>query len=180
MRRSRDEKKELAFFLAYTPRPATLAQLVTVAGRRWPVEECFQAGKNEVGLDHYQVRLYHAWYQHITLSIIAHAWLATIARTMWEKDPPPTPPMKTTVMYERICGGIVTAEPAKPERNTMIPFSLNEIRHLISHIWEDLRPRPALWRWSAWRRHHQALARYYHFIRRIQAARPTATPAAAT
>jgi SRSO17 transposase len=45
---------ELAFYLCHTPRPAPLAQLVKVAGARWAVEECFQAGKNEAVLDHYQ------------------------------------------------------------------------------------------------------------------------------
>jgi SRSO17 transposase len=42
------------------------------------VEECFGAGKNEAGLDNYQVRLYHAWYRHITLSMLALAFLAVI------------------------------------------------------------------------------------------------------
>jgi len=54
-----------------------LAELVRVAGARWAVEECFQAAKNEVGLDHYQVRRYGAWYRHITLAMLAHAFLAT-------------------------------------------------------------------------------------------------------
>ena len=40
------------------------------------MEECFQAGKNEAGLDHYQVRLYKAWYRYVTLSMLALAWLA--------------------------------------------------------------------------------------------------------
>src|SRR5437763_17134086 len=34
------------------------------------------AGQNEAGLDHYQVRSWRAWYAHITLSMLAHAWLA--------------------------------------------------------------------------------------------------------
>jgi SRSO17 transposase len=38
-----------------------------VAGARWAVEECFQAAKDQVGLDHYQVRRYDAWYWHVTL-----------------------------------------------------------------------------------------------------------------
>jgi hypothetical protein len=49
---------------------------VKVAGTRWCVGECFQAGKNEAGLDHYQVRLYKAWYRYITLAMLALAWLA--------------------------------------------------------------------------------------------------------
>jgi SRSO17 transposase len=45
---------------------------------RWAIEECFQAARNEAGLDHYQARHYGAWYRHITLSMAAHAHLAAI------------------------------------------------------------------------------------------------------
>jgi SRSO17 transposase len=48
-------------------------------GARWAIEECFQATKNETGLDDYEVRRYHAWYRHITLSILAHTWLSVLA-----------------------------------------------------------------------------------------------------
>jgi hypothetical protein len=51
-------------------------RLVKAAGARWAVEECFQAGKNEAGLDHYQVRLYRAWHRYVTLAMLALAWLA--------------------------------------------------------------------------------------------------------
>ncbi len=64
-------------------RPVSLPELVRVAGARWSVEECFQATKNEVGLDHYQVRTHTAWYRHITLAMVAHAHLAFLAA-----DPP--------------------------------------------------------------------------------------------
>jgi SRSO17 transposase len=53
--------------------------LIRVAGARWAVEECFQTAKNEVRLDHYQVRRYDAWYRHITLAILAHTYLAVTA-----------------------------------------------------------------------------------------------------
>jgi SRSO17 transposase len=81
---------ELAYFLCYSPRPVTLAELVAVAGARWAVEDCFAEAKNETGLDHYQVRLYRAWYRHITLSMLAHAFLAISARAL--RPAPPEQP----------------------------------------------------------------------------------------
>jgi SRSO17 transposase len=72
-------KRELAFFTCHAPAGTTLAELVTVAGARWAVEECFQAAKNETGLDHYQVRRYAAWYRHATLSMLALAFLEVTA-----------------------------------------------------------------------------------------------------
>lgn len=56
---------------------------------RHRVEECFQQAKNEAGLDHYQVRSYRAWYAHITLSMLAHAWLA-VSRRLAAKGEPAT------------------------------------------------------------------------------------------
>ncbi len=74
-------KLELAYFLCWSPRPVTLAELAAVAGARWAVEDCFAEAKNETGLDHYQVRRYRAWYRHVTLSMLAHAFLAVAARS---------------------------------------------------------------------------------------------------
>jgi SRSO17 transposase len=53
--------------------------LVRVIGRRWAVEDCFQASKGQVGLDHYRVRSYPGWYRHITLAIAVHSWLTVTA-----------------------------------------------------------------------------------------------------
>jgi SRSO17 transposase len=77
IRRSVDDG-ELAYYICFNPRREPFGELVRVAGSRWPVEECFEAAKNEAGLDHYQVRLYHAWYRHITLSMLALTFLAVI------------------------------------------------------------------------------------------------------
>ena len=70
---------ELAFYRCHNPKHAGFGDLVTVAGARWPIEECFGSGKNEVGLDEYQVRKYSAWHRHITLAMLAHTFLAITA-----------------------------------------------------------------------------------------------------
>ena len=76
-RRSLDDG-ELAYYICYGPAGTTLAELVGIAGTRWTVECCFQQAKGEAGLDHYQVRRYDAWYRHITLAMLAHAFLAVM------------------------------------------------------------------------------------------------------
>jgi SRSO17 transposase len=80
IRRSVDDG-ELAFYHCYNPRHAGFGELVHVAGARWPIEECFGAGKNEVGLDHYQVRTWDAWHRHITFAMLAHTFLSITAHT---------------------------------------------------------------------------------------------------
>lgn len=76
-----DTEPELAYYLCFAPAGTTDDELVNVAGARWAIEECFQTAKNEVGLDHYQVRRYDAWYRHITLAMLAAAFLAVTATT---------------------------------------------------------------------------------------------------
>ena len=77
-RRRRDG--ELAFYGCYGPAATSLVGLVRVAGTRWAIEEGFQQAKGEVGLDHYEVRRWPGGYRHITLALLAHAFLV-ITRT---------------------------------------------------------------------------------------------------
>lgn len=77
-RRSISDPTEIAYYVCYGPRRSGLVDLAWIAGSRWRVEECFAQAKNEAGLDHYQVRTYRAWYAHITLSMLALAWLAAV------------------------------------------------------------------------------------------------------
>jgi SRSO17 transposase len=78
-RRSLSDPGELAYYLAYAPAGVELAELARVDGSRWAIEECFQAAKNQCGLDEYEIRRYVGWYRHITLAMLAHAFLAVLA-----------------------------------------------------------------------------------------------------
>jgi SRSO17 transposase len=73
-----DDPRKLAYYLTYAPVGTLFETLVAVAGRRWTIEESLEAAKGEVGLDHYEVRHYHGWYRHITLSMLALAYLAVV------------------------------------------------------------------------------------------------------
>jgi SRSO17 transposase len=75
-RRSISDPGEIAYYACYGPRRCSTADLAWTAGSRWHIEECIQQAKGEAGLDHYQVRTWRAWYAHITLSMLALAWLA--------------------------------------------------------------------------------------------------------
>jgi SRSO17 transposase len=74
-RRSRHEPTEFAYYRAFGPRETGLAALARVAGARWTIEVCFEDAKEVVGLDQYEVRTWIAWYRHITLGLLAHAYL---------------------------------------------------------------------------------------------------------
>lgn len=70
---------ELAFYRCYAPADVPLSTLVRVAGRRWTVEESFQAGKGLTGLDEHQVRRWTSWHRWTILAMLAHAFLAVMA-----------------------------------------------------------------------------------------------------
>jgi SRSO17 transposase len=86
LRRSRTDGK-LAYYVGYVPSGTDLQTMVQVAGMRWMVEECFEAAKGQVGLDQYEVRSWHGWYRHITLAMIAHAFLAAVCTSSSDIDP---------------------------------------------------------------------------------------------
>lgn len=77
-RRSCTDPDEVTAYRAFAPADTPLAAMAQVAGTRWTVEESFQTGKSEVGLDHYEVRSWTGWYRHLTLAMWAQAFLTVI------------------------------------------------------------------------------------------------------
>ena len=67
-----------AYYRVFAPAGTTLEQMVAVAGQRWRVEECFETAKGECGLDEYEVRSWTGWHRHVTLSLLAHAYLTVV------------------------------------------------------------------------------------------------------
>ena len=85
-RRSIDSPEELAYYRVFAPEGTKLDQMVAVAGKRWAVEECFEIAKSDCGLDEYEVRSWPGWYRHITLAMLAHAYLTVMrAQTVGEE-----------------------------------------------------------------------------------------------
>jgi SRSO17 transposase len=136
---------ELAFYRCYSPAVVPLRELVRVAGRRWTVEESFQAAKGLAGLDEHQVRRWISWRRWTLLAMTAHALLAVIAANEH-------------------------TDRAGPDG--LIALTCNEIRRLLSVlVIEPGRVLACPQAWSHWRRRHQHSARTSHY-RRQQANHP--------
>jgi SRSO17 transposase len=78
IRRKLAHPEAFTFYLTLAPEGTGLSDLVRVAGMRWTIEASFEAAKGEVGLDHYEVRSWTGWHRHITLAMLAHAYLAVL------------------------------------------------------------------------------------------------------
>jgi SRSO17 transposase len=131
---------ELAYYRCWSPAPVPLRELVGVAGRRWTIEESFQASKTLTGLDQHQVRGWTSWHRWTILAMLAYAFLAVLTAT--ERAETPTPP------------GLIALTCNEIHRlfNTLIVEPIQDLRHRLH--------------WSTWRRQHQHRARTSHYQRR--------------
>ena len=84
IRRSISDPMDMAFYVTFGPHETELKELAAVAGLRWTIEECFQSAKGETGLDHCEARSWHGWHRHMTLSMLALAFLAGLRARLKE------------------------------------------------------------------------------------------------
>lgn len=130
---------EQAYYLASALGPTTLSQLVRVAGRRWAIEESFQASKGLAGLDEHQVRGWRPWRRWTLLAMLAHALLAVITALERQGAPPPR--------------GLIALTCAEVRRLLATALATTtDVAHAIG--------------WSRWRRGHQHTARTCHYAAR--------------
>ncbi len=69
------EKEPTKYFLCDLPETYTLRRLVRLAKARWKIEQDYQQLKEELGLDHYEGRYWIGWHHHVTLVMLAQAFL---------------------------------------------------------------------------------------------------------
>jgi SRSO17 transposase len=69
------DKKKYYYYLSNAPISTRLKVFVWLSGMRWPIEQCFEETKTELGMDHYEVRKYAGWNHHILTSMLAHFFL---------------------------------------------------------------------------------------------------------
>jgi len=79
------DPKEYKHYLSNAPKKIALAEMARVGCSRWSIEENFELSKGEVGLDHYEVTRYQGWYHHITMALLALAFLKLVQRDWGEK-----------------------------------------------------------------------------------------------
>ncbi len=173
-------------------RPTAMTYLVTIAGRRWPVETTFRTGKDAFGWDQSQARTWDALHRHTLLTALAQirAIACRNAITSGDKDGNPLPATKHAPAAENTDdhdtgtgllvhpgATVVPATGGLPCPVTIPPVLLSpaettRITRLTRDYAEGRLPRARLalhYRWSAWQRHHQARARWHHYSTRLAA-----------
>lgn len=161
-----------AFFLVFARTGTSFSEIIQALGGRWRIEQCFEVGKGEVGLDGYEVRSWHGWYRHITLCLIAQVFL-TVLRIRSEGNDSCYNGEKENRTGDRIP---TTGQPQiqqdqpQADRNlpVMVPLSIPEVRRLFYYLVKTVSFSSLYYlAWSYWRRTHQAIARLCHCKRRM-------------
>ena len=147
IRRCVDDPTKKAYYLVFAPQGTTLPEMVQAIGARWCIEQDFETAK-ELGLDHYEVRSWTGWYRHITLCLLAHAFLTGLC-------------VQDTLASD---GSAMT-----PEGQGLLPLTVPEVRHVLGHlVWPAPSSVKLILGWSWWRRCHQRRASLFHRRRRCQ------------
>jgi SRSO17 transposase len=151
IRRCIDDPNEKAYYLVFAPPAARLLEIVCAVGKRWHIEEDLEATK-DLGLDQYEVRSFIGWYRHITLVLLAYAFLVSI-RVHDQSHLPANVPREQ----------VETSQP-------LLPITTSEVRHLLARLFF---PAPCnatlIQAWSSWRRQHQYWASHFHTRSRLKA-----------
>ncbi len=157
LRRSLTDLGEKTYSFVFAPPGTTLPEMVKASGARWHIEEDFETGK-DLGLDHYQVRSFIGWYRHITLVMLAHAFLTGICAHSIPLACPTLPSESPA------------ARDAAWDARPLLALTVPEVRHLLGQlIWPAPSSVKLVLAWSWWRRWHRSLASYFHTKRRREA-----------
>ena len=152
MRRSISNPREKTYYFVFAPQGTALQEMVKAIGARWHMEEDFETAK-DLGLDHYEIRSFVGWYRHITLCMLAHAFLTGICA------------QEKATAYALSTFLLDAAPPARP----LLPLTVPEVRHVLGQlIWPPPCQAKLLLAWSWWRRWHRSCASYFHTKRRLE------------
>ena len=194
IRRLISRPDDLTFYLCWAPEgtPATMTFFITVAGRRRTAEETFKTGKDVLGWDQCQARTWDAVCRHTALAALAQLRQAAVRNHLCGDITLPHAPAGATrddTNDDDIGSdlGIPLGDapvPARsgqpcPPRIAAIRLTIAEtarLERLARQHAAGLITRARLafcLRWSAWRRRHQARARWHHYSTRLLAAAAT-------
>lgn len=81
----RSEDGQTRFSVSNAPDNISVAELCKASLMRWPIEQCFNEAKDELGMDHYEFRSWTAWHRHMLSVFIASAFLLEIRLLVTDK-----------------------------------------------------------------------------------------------
>lgn len=62
-------------YVAWLKQPPAKGRMLRLSRGRWPIEQYFQRGKDDLGLDHYEGRSWRGFHHHLTMSAVAYLFV---------------------------------------------------------------------------------------------------------
>jgi len=75
IKRTLDDKPVYKYYISNALMSTRLKTFVWLSGLRWPIEQCFEETKTDLGMDQYEVRIYQGWNHHMLITMLAHFFL---------------------------------------------------------------------------------------------------------
>jgi SRSO17 transposase len=75
-----------SYYISNAPASTPLHTFVWLSGLRWAIEQCFEEGKTELGMAHYEVRKYPGWHHHMLTTMLAHFFLWQLKLRLGKKS----------------------------------------------------------------------------------------------
>jgi SRSO17 transposase len=89
IKRTMGAEPTYSYYISNAPASTSLRTFVWLSGLRWAIEQCFEEGKTELGMAHYEVRKYPGWYHHMLTTILAHFFLWHLKLHLGKKSSSP-------------------------------------------------------------------------------------------
>jgi SRSO17 transposase len=89
IKRTLGTEPSYAYAISNAPASTPLSTFVWLSGLRWAIEPCFEEGKTELGMDHYEVRKYAGWHHHMLTTMLAHFFLWHLKLRLGKKSASP-------------------------------------------------------------------------------------------
>jgi SRSO17 transposase len=87
MKRTLGAEPRYSYYISNAPVSTPWRTLVWLSGVRWAIEQCFEEGKMELGMAHYEIRKYPGWHHHMLTTMLAHFFLWHLKRRLGKKSP---------------------------------------------------------------------------------------------
>ena len=98
---------EVKYCLSNAPADTPLTEMTRVCLLRWPIEQCFQEGKSELGMADYEHRSWTAWHRHMRFVFLAQLFLRRVQQRWGKKSPRTHPPPGAAADRGGLAGGAV-------------------------------------------------------------------------
>jgi SRSO17 transposase len=119
---------ELKCYLSNAPEDTPLPGFARLSGMRWPIETCFEDGKQQLGMGDYQVRSWRGWHHHMTLCILAHFFLVRLKLRLGDRAP------ALTLPQTRLLLASVLAEPEFDAQRALDVIRYRQERNHAAHL----------------------------------------------